>query len=158
MDDTQVMLALYESVAAEGLWIGVEPHHFVDTGWYTQLVADYVQHTDALLLLADMEGVPVGWIAGAPAVESVVELGIGVIDGYRGAGVGSQMMAAAVEWARNSGAERIKVEVFPHNERAIALYQKFGFSEVDRRVGAHRRQTGDVWDGILMERAVDDAG
>jgi RimJ/RimL family protein N-acetyltransferase len=40
--------------------------------------------------------------------------------------------------------------VFPHNERAIALYRKFGFVEEGRRVKQIRRASGEIWDSIMM--------
>src|SRR5215210_4924280 len=46
-----------------------------------------------------------------------------------GRGVGSALLAAAIEKAREDGLHKLALEVFPHNEAAIALYRKFGFVE-----------------------------
>ena len=53
---------------------------------------------------------------------------------WRGRGVGSALLAAAIERARADGVHKLSLEVFPHNEAGIALYRKFGFVEEGRRV------------------------
>jgi RimJ/RimL family protein N-acetyltransferase len=69
---------------------------------------------------------------------------------WRGRGVGSALLAAAVDWAREQGLHKLSLSVFPHNEAAIALYRKFGFVEEGRRVKHIRRASGELWDTIEM--------
>lgn len=58
----------------------------------------------------------------------VAGLGIGVARGAQGRGVGKALMAAMCDWADRWGhVTRIELEVFTDNQRAIALYQRFGF-------------------------------
>ena len=45
----------------------------------------------------------------------------------RGQGVGEGLIDAVVEWARNSGARRVLLDVGDHNQAAIALYARKGF-------------------------------
>ena len=84
------------------------------------------------------DGGLVGWCDISPVERAVHAhcgtLGIGVIDGYRGRGVGSRLLAIALERARAIGLTRIELSVREHNASAIALYEKFGFvSEGVRR-------------------------
>jgi len=69
---------------------------------------------------------------------------------WRGLGVGSGLLAASIEWARNHGLHKLSLSVFPHNAAAIALYRKFGFVEEGRRVKQYRRASGELWDAIEM--------
>ena len=69
---------------------------------------------------------------------------------WRGRGVGSALLIAAIEKARGDGPHKLSLEVFPHNEAAIALYRKFGFLEEGRRVKHYRRANGELWDSIVM--------
>jgi ribosomal protein S18 acetylase RimI-like enzyme len=69
---------------------------------------------------------------------------------WRGRGVGSALLAAAVDRAREQGLHKLSLSVFPHNEAAIALYRKFGFVEEGRRVKHIRRASGELWDTIEM--------
>jgi len=65
-------------------------------------------------------------------------------------GVGSALLAAAIDWARESGLHKLNLGVFPHNTAAIALYRKFGFVEEGRQVKQYRRSSGELWDSIEM--------
>jgi RimJ/RimL family protein N-acetyltransferase len=40
--------------------------------------------------------------------------------------------------------------VWPHNDRAIALYARRGFVEEGRLVRHYRRRSGELWDAIIM--------
>jgi RimJ/RimL family protein N-acetyltransferase len=70
-------------------------------------------------------------------------LGIGVEREFRGQGVGTALIAAAVAWARR---ERklswIDLSVFAHNQRALGLYHRLGFRESGRTPDAYR--VGDL--------------
>ena len=78
------------------------------------------------------------------------ELGMLVDRGWRGRGVGSALLRAAVDWARGQGLHKLCLEVFPHNAAGIALYTKCGFVEEGRRVKQYRRANGELWDSIVM--------
>lgn len=78
------------------------------------------------------------------------ELGMLVARDWRGRGVGSALVAAAIEWGREHGLHKLTLSVFPHNEAAIGLYRKFGFVEEGRRGRHMRRASGELWDLIEM--------
>ena len=69
---------------------------------------------------------------------------------WRGRGVGSALMVAAIDWARGRGLHKLSLSVWPHNAAAIALYGKYGFVEEGRRVKQMRRQSGELWDVVDM--------
>jgi ribosomal protein S18 acetylase RimI-like enzyme len=78
-------------------------------------------------------------------------LGVGVIAAWRGRGVGSRLLDAALRLARERGFARIDLDVHADNAAAIALYEKFGFA----REGLQR--DGALIDGhhvdvVLMAR------
>ena len=78
------------------------------------------------------------------------EIGMAVAREWRGRGVGSALLAAAIESARADGLHKLSLSVFAHNTAAIALYRKFGFIEEGRRVKQYRRASGELWDAIDM--------
>jgi ribosomal protein S18 acetylase RimI-like enzyme len=69
---------------------------------------------------------------------------------WRGRGVGSALVAAAIEWARERGLHKLSLGVFAHNTAAVALYHKFGFVDEGRRVKHFRRANGELWDALEM--------
>jgi putative acetyltransferase len=88
-----------------------------------------------------------------PASAHVADLGLMVAKDARGRGVGRALLAASVEWARESGIRKLELHVFPWNAPAIKLYERFGFEQEGYRK-AHYRRSGDGddvdVDAILM--------
>jgi putative acetyltransferase len=82
------------------------------------------------------------------------ELGMMVAADRRGQGIGTALVAAAIEWARAHGLPELTLGVFPHNAAAIALYRKFGFVEERRLVEHFPRANGERWDLIEMRLAL----
>lgn len=80
------------------------------------------------------------------------ELGVYVAKAWRDKGVGSALMARAVEWAQASTVvQRVELEVFAANDRAIHVYEKFGFAREGIKRGLYRR--GDqLLDMLIMAR------
>jgi ribosomal protein S18 acetylase RimI-like enzyme len=71
---------------------------------------------------------------------------------WRGRGVGSALVRAAIDLARAQGLHKLCLEVFPHNAAGIALYRASGFTQEGRRVRQYRRASGELWDSIVMGR------
>jgi RimJ/RimL family protein N-acetyltransferase len=89
-----------------------------------------------------------------PASHHVADLGLMVAESHRRLGVGLALLEAAVVWARAQGVSKLELHVFPHNEGAIALYDRFGFEREGYRKRHYRRPDGYV-DAILMAYEVD---
>jgi RimJ/RimL family protein N-acetyltransferase len=74
----------------------------------------------------------VGWCDIAPLNRAVYRhvgvLGIGVVADFRGRGVGSALMRAALAQAHEIGLTRVELTVRASNHVAVALYRKFGFA------------------------------
>lgn len=62
-----------------------------------------------------------------PVFAHIGSLGIGILAPYREQGLGKKLIQAALEKARLKGLTRIELTVREHNQRAIALYEQFGF-------------------------------
>jgi ribosomal protein S18 acetylase RimI-like enzyme len=82
------------------------------------------------------------------------EVGMLVERGWRGRGVGSALLRAAIGLAREQGLHKLSLEVFAHNTAAIALYRAYGFAEEGRRARHYRRASGELWDSIVMGLAL----
>jgi len=75
-----------------------------------------------------------------------------VVEDWRGRGVGSALMEACVEWAQEHGIHKLALQVWPHNDAALRLYEKFGFEREGLLRSHYRRQNGELWDAIVMGR------
>jgi len=110
-----------------------------DEIWRQRLTDNNAPGKTDLHLVAELDGVVVGnaGLHPAPAMRRrhAAMLGIAVAREAQGRGVGSALMQAicdyADEWAQIL---RIELSVYTDNERAIRLYERFGFV----REGTHR--------------------
>lgn len=96
-----------------------------------------LENGDVVALVAEADGRLVGQISlhvePNPRRKHVACIGMGVRDDWAGKGVGSALMAAALDLADNwLNLHRIELTVFVDNEAAQALYRKFGFVEEGR--------------------------
>ena len=64
---------------------------------------------------------------------------------HQGRGVGTQIMLGAVRIALEEGSRRISLEVAVGNERAQALYRRFGFAPVGIRKGYYQLTGEDAY-------------
>jgi RimJ/RimL family protein N-acetyltransferase len=141
-EDCLALARIFATVAEERDGIATEPPVDVeDRAAVWRLDGD---------MLAEVEGKPIGSIHVERSRHGFGEIGMAVLKEWRGRGVGSALLAAAIEWARAEGLHKLSLEVFPHNEAAIGLYRKFGFVEEGRLVKQYRRQNGELWDVIQM--------
>jgi ribosomal protein S18 acetylase RimI-like enzyme len=69
-----------------------------------------------------------GWDEGF----SVPSFGASVHPKWRNVGLGKRLMAHAIEQTEQAGCERLRLTVFKNNERAIAVYRRFGFAFTDK--------------------------
>jgi putative acetyltransferase len=82
----------------------------------------------------------------------VGHIGMMVHHDYQGLGVGSALMEAVVDLADNwLGMSRLQLEVYPDNERAIGLYEKYGF-ETEGLYRAFGFRDGRYVDTLVMGR------
>lgn len=140
--------------------IGTEPEGWLITtsGWRRaaderRYLRSLRRHPDAAVFVAEAPEGIVGRLSIArdrhPASPHVADLGLMVAASHRRRGIGWALLEAAAQWARESGVQKLELHVFPHNEPAIALYERFGFVREGHRRAHYRRLDGYV-DAILM--------
>ncbi|MFH0810827.1 MAG: GNAT family N-acetyltransferase [Pseudomonadota bacterium] len=150
-DAPSLLLAL-ESVAREGL-IGAEPGErgLGQTVWLIN------QHAaQRALMLVALNGARVGGACGlTPGFfrrsAHVLDLGMFVLPPWRGSGLATGLLHAALAWARDQGCCKVTLGVLASNLRAIGFYEKMGFT----REGVRRSQftmEGGFEDETLMAR------
>ena len=95
-----------------------------------------------------------GW---AHAVRHRGTLGMGVRAEYRDQGIGKRLLAACIAKAGAKGITRIELEARADNERAIKLYERFGFVH-EARVRRAMRFDDVYYDAVQMSFVYPDTG
>ncbi len=131
--------------------------HPSEERWAKQL-ADIQQPGKAdLLLVAERGGEVVGSAGLHPVGPSLrrrhaMMLGINVLSTAQGQGIGTALMQALCDYAdRWAQVLRLELTVFADNDRAIALYRRFGF-EVEGTHRAFALRDGVYVDALAMAR------
>lgn len=111
----------------------VDPHDvaaFIEAHLSTKRFVEYLADPRRRVLLVRDEHRIIGYAMLAhPDEASEVELSkFYLLPGQHGTGVASDLMAAALTWATDSGAHRIWLGVNRNNERAQGFYRKNGFA------------------------------
>lgn len=92
-----------------------------------QLTQDWRQRV--IVLVAILQNEPIGYISispnAAPLTNWVTDMA--VARRLRRQGIGSALVLAAMEWARQINGYRIVLEVQPKNYAAVSMAQKLGF-------------------------------
>jgi len=93
---------------------------------------------------ADLDGRVVGILIGRVAADEFEILNLAVAIESRRRGVATQLVSAALEYARTSGARQAYLEVRVSNEGAIALYARLGFRICGQRPNYYRNPPEDA--------------
>ena len=81
---------------------------------------------------------------------------IAVAKPYWGIGIGQFLMGTMIDWAVNTPAiRRLELTVQARNERAVHLYQKFGFDIEGTKKRGARTKNGEFLDVYLMAKLID---
>jgi L-phenylalanine/L-methionine N-acetyltransferase len=153
--DAEALTRLAEAVSAEPEgWLISTGGEWRSVGEERRYLKALRRYAHAAVIVAERhDGELVGRLSLArdthPASGHVADLGLMVAKDARRQGVGTALMGAAVEWARNAGVRKLELHVFPWNEAGIALYESFGFEREGYRKGHYARAGEDV-DAILM--------
>jgi RimJ/RimL family protein N-acetyltransferase len=151
--DAGALVALAEAVGAEPEGWLISDSRWRSIGSERRYLRAVRRHPDAAVFVAEADDEVVGRLSVArdphPASRHVADLGLMVAAAARRRGVGWALLEQAVEWAQASGVRKLELHVFPHNEPAIRLYERFGFAREGLRRG-HYRRAREYVDAILM--------
>jgi len=148
------MLDHLERVAGERRWIASEPP-VPRERWREQTEKAFGDPQCLLLAAADADDRLIGELSASGRRAGPAEIGMSVAAEWRGRGVGTALMGACVDWGRERGLHKLSLQVWPHNEAALRLYEKFGFEREGLLRSHYRRSNGELWDAIVMGLLLD---
>ncbi len=88
-------------------------------------------------------------------IRHIGEIGMSILQEYRGFGLGTAMMQSLIDWAQNDAVlEKLTLGVYSDNPVARRLYEKMGFIEEGRHLRHYKFSDGRYVDSILMAKFV----
>jgi RimJ/RimL family protein N-acetyltransferase len=152
--DAPELVALAEAVGSEPEGWLISDSRWRSVGDERRYLRAVRKHPDAAVFVAELDdGRLVGRLSIArdphPASRHVADLGLMVAADVRRRGIGYALLERAAQWAREVGVRKLELHVFPHNEPAIRLYERFGYVREGYRK-AHYRRGREFVDAILM--------
>ena len=107
-------------------------------------------------LVAEMDGLLVGWAALSPvsdrcAYTGVAEVSVYVTTNERGHGIGTKLMQRVVDESERAGIWTLQAGIFPENDASVAVHKKHEFRVVGRREKLGQLN-GEWRDVLLLER------
>jgi len=162
--DAEQLIAHTRGILSEPQWSVTESEEFQVTARQEEdWIAGFGQRPHSILLVADLGTLQDPRVIGAVnfntqprfRVRHRGRVGIGVQAAYRGLGVGAALLQTLLDWAAaEPELERVELSVFAHNEGAIRLYRKLGFTEEARLRHAFKLADGSYYDEIMMVKWV----
>jgi len=137
----------------------------VERGTYivAETVAQELDHQEALLrhneiesrmfFVATVNDEVVGWVhINAPELAKLhhtAELTVGVVDEYRGRGLGSHLLSRGLEWAGKNGYEKVYQSVPATNDAAVEFLETHGW-ETEAVREDHYKIDGEYVDEMML--------
>jgi L-amino acid N-acyltransferase YncA len=150
-DDLSGLVGAIRAVAEAGTYIEAET------------VADLIDHEEVLLrhnqlesrvfFVATVEGEVIGWVhfdaAELDKLAHTAELTVGVLERYRGHGIGSQLLERGIQWAAANDYEKLYQAIPATNGEAIAFLEAHGW-ETEAVRADHYKIDGAHVDEVMM--------
>ena len=123
-----------------------------EEGQYLQKKTD---SPDGIEILAEVDGT----VAGLAGIEAVgdkykvrhrADFGISIDKNYWGLGIGTALMEACIQCAKEAGYEQLELNVVDENDRAVAMYRRAGFEEFGRNPKGFRSRISGYQEVVYM--------
>lgn len=159
-DDAVRLLRYLDEVTAETDFLAMGPG---ELNWpeekERQFIEDHRQADNKLLLVAEIEGQIAGILGytgdDRPRLRHTGEFGITISRACWGLGLGTALIRYMIGWAQTSGVVRkIGMRVRIDNERALRLYDRFGFVR-EGTITRYFAVAGRFHDAYLMGLEID---
>ncbi|MFF2907751.1 GNAT family N-acetyltransferase [Paenibacillus sp. NPDC057934] len=131
--DAEELLNLQHRLDQESSFMLLEPDERRTTvDQLVDMLTSVAASDTSVLIGAEAEGSLVGYLSvrggNVRRNSHSAYIVIGILQEYQGLGIGSGLFREVDTWAAENGIVRLELTVMTHNEKAVALYQKSGYS------------------------------
>jgi RimJ/RimL family protein N-acetyltransferase len=153
--DAQNLINTIKTYVANSEYIPMYAHEFTPTiEEEIEWISKFIYQDNSLLIIAVYEGQLIGNIDLSGRQREIMqhtgEIGMGMLKEWRNAGLGTALLIALIDWAKeNPILEKLCLGVYVENKAGLALYTKLGFTE-DGRQNNFFKQNNRYYDNIIM--------
>ncbi len=154
--DAEAYLTLGKSIMSEEIYSLTQADELnLTVEQEREWIKSNIEDESHLIMVAEVDGNVVGQLDFSNGHRKrnahTGEFGMGVHKDFRGLGIGSLLIRALVDWAKdNPRIEKINLGVHQNNDRAIATYKKIGFQVEGLRTKDLKYPNGVYVDTVLM--------
>lgn len=149
--DLSGLVGVIRQVASDGAYI--EAEQVADVVDYEEVVVRRNEVNSRMFFVAVVDDDVVGWvhlsIPSAEKLEHTARLTVGVLEEFRGHGIGQALLDRGIEWAETNGFEKLYNSVPATNEAAIAFLEANGWGTEAIR-SDHYRIGDEYVDEVMM--------
>ncbi len=160
-EDAEMLLPFLKRVCGETRFLLREADECEDMTIEQEevFINSHTENEKACLILAELDGEYVGNasfdVAGGSRRNSHrADIGIALYLDYTGMGIGKKLFALILEMIEKCGFETAELTVVEGNNRAIHMYESFGFVEVGRIPKANKYDDGTYAADIHMVKSL----
>jgi len=160
LDDAAAVLAVAGSISEGDTFTISLPGEFDMTVEQEKVwLEKHLNDPGNLALVAEVSGSIIGVLnfqsGSRQRVAHQGTFGVSVLEEWRDRGIGRALIVTLLDWATgNPCIEKVCLEVFANNDRAITLYHRLGFREEGRRSKSIKLGPDEYVDDILMAKFV----
>jgi [ribosomal protein S18]-alanine N-acetyltransferase len=121
--------------------------------WTAPQFAGLLPMPGVWLTIAEADGAPAGFALSRIVADEAELLLLAVKHGCQRRGIGKSLLECFVEKACSKGARNLHLEVRDGN-KAVKLYERFGFEEAGRRSKYYTGRDGEMFDAITLLRKI----
>ncbi|GAK09450.1 GNAT family N-acetyltransferase [Geomicrobium sp. JCM 19038] len=132
-EDAERLRTLISTVESEASFMLMEPgERNLTIEQQESMIQHFIANGHSTIVLAEYETKLIGYVIAIGGevhrINHSLRLVIGVLQSYRGQGIGQKLFDYMDSWAKQRGVVRMELSVVTVNERAIRLYKKCGFT------------------------------
>lgn len=156
IDDAEAIINVISVADTETLFLARNPGEFCTTiDREKQIIENVLSDNDVEWFVAEYDNkvvgqCSVGLVRKTARYRHRAEVAFVILQEYCDLGIGGKMMEECIEWCKEKAVTQIELDVVKTNDRAVKMYQSFGFEIIGTKEHALRYQDGTFADEYLM--------
>lgn len=156
VEDAEAIINVMTIADTETLFLARNPGEFcTPVEREKQIIENVLADNDVEWFVAEYENkvigqCSVGLVRRNARYRHRAEVAFVILQDYCNLGIGGKMLEECIKWCEKNGVTQIELDVVKNNERALKMYQGFGFEIIGTKENALRYQDGTYADEYLM--------